>query len=100
MAVFAPVITLYPPQKITGDSLEAPGPVHVLGTDELGMDYLVTDMLWCKNEPYNRPCSSIYFWFWRGAIGILAGYIGGHIDQGLMRIIDVTMALPSFPLLI
>ena len=38
MAVFAPMITIYPPQKITGDSLEPPGPGHILGTDELGMD--------------------------------------------------------------
>jgi peptide/nickel transport system permease protein len=38
MAVFAPVITIYPPQKITGDSLEPPDSGNILGTDELGMD--------------------------------------------------------------
>jgi peptide/nickel transport system permease protein len=100
MAVFAPVITLYPPQKITGDSLEAPGPVHVLGTDELGMDIWSQICYGARMSLTIGLAVAFISGFGGGAIGILAGYIGGHIDQGLMRIIDVTMALPSFPLLI
>ena len=38
VAVFAPFITIYEPSAISGGSLEQPGPEHILGTDELGMD--------------------------------------------------------------
>ncbi|WP_407282483.1 ABC transporter permease [Methanolobus sp. WCC1] len=100
MAVFAPMITLYPPQKITGDSLEAPGSVHILGTDELGMDIWSQICYGARMSLTIGLAVAFVSGFGGGALGVLAGYIGGHIDQALMRIIDVTMALPSFPLLI
>ncbi|HII01519.1 TPA: ABC transporter permease [Methanosarcinaceae archaeon] len=100
MAVFAPVITMYPPQKITGDSLEAPGPGHILGTDELGMDIWSQICYGARMSLTIGLAVAFAAGFGGGALGILAGYMGGYIDQGLMRVIDVTMALPSFPLLI
>ena len=100
MAVFAPVITIYPPQKITGDSLEPPGPGHILGTDELGMDIWSQICYGARMSLTIGLAVAFIAGFGGGAIGILAGYIGGYIDQSLMRVIDVTMALPSFPLLI
>nr|WP_321498527.1 ABC transporter permease [uncultured Methanolobus sp.] len=100
MAVFAPMITLYPPQKITGDSLEAPGSVHILGTDELGMDIWSQICYGARMSLTIGLAVAFISGFGGGALGVLAGYIGGHADQALMRIIDVTMALPSFPLLI
>ncbi|WP_243685396.1 ABC transporter permease [Methanosarcina barkeri] len=100
MAVFAPVITIYPPQKITGDSLEPPGPGHILGTDELGLDIWSQICYGARMSLTIGLAVAVIAGFGGGALGILAGYIGGHVDQGLMRVIDVTMALPSFPLLI
>ncbi|WP_319507491.1 ABC transporter permease [uncultured Methanolobus sp.] len=100
MAVFAPMITFYPPQKITGDSLEAPGSVHILGTDELGMDIWSQICYGARMSLTIGLAVAFISGFGGGALGVLAGYIGGHADQALMRIIDVTMALPSFPLLI
>ncbi|WP_269849624.1 ABC transporter permease [Methanosarcina horonobensis] len=100
MAVFAPMITIYPPQKITGDSLEPPGPGHILGTDELGMDIWSQICYGARMSLTIGLAVAFAAGFGGGAVGILAGYIGGHTDQALMRVIDVTMALPSFPLLI
>lgn len=100
MAVFAPVITIYPPQKITGDSLEPPGPEHILGTDELGMDIWSQICYGARMSLTIGLAVAFIAGFGGGALGILAGYMGGRIDQGLMRVIDVTMSLPSFPLLI
>jgi peptide/nickel transport system permease protein len=100
MALCAPVITIYPPQKITGDSLEPPGPEHILGTDELGMDIWSQICYGARMSLTIGLAVAFTAGFGGGALGILAGYMGGHIDQALMRIIDVTMALPSFPLLI
>ncbi|NLO30664.1 MAG: ABC transporter permease, partial [Methanosarcina mazei] len=100
MAVFAPVITIYPPQKITGNSLEPPGPEHILGTDELGMDIWSQICYGARMSLTIGLAVAFAAGFGGGAVGILAGYIGGNVDQALMRVIDVTMALPSFPLLI
>jgi peptide/nickel transport system permease protein len=100
MAAFAPVITIYPPQKITGNSLEPPGPEHILGTDELGMDIWSQICYGARMSLTIGLAVAFTAGFGGGALGILAGYMGGHTDQALMRVIDVTMSLPSFPLLI
>lgn len=100
IAAFAPLIAIYPPSGITGDALESPCEAHILGTDELGMD------IWSQICYGARASLVIGFavacvaGFGGGALGILAGYTGGTGDQLLLRMIDVTMALPSFPLLI
>jgi peptide/nickel transport system permease protein len=100
MAAFAPVITIYPPQKITGNSLEPPGPEHILGTDELGMDIWSQICYGARMSLTIGLAVAFTAGFGGGTLGILAGYMGGHIDQALMRVIDVTMSLPGFPLLI
>ncbi|MDY0266929.1 MAG: ABC transporter permease [Methanimicrococcus sp.] len=100
MAALAPLITLYPPQKITGDSLEAPGTAHILGTDELGMDIWSQICYGARMSLLIGLAVAFISGFGGGAVGILAGYMGGFVDLALMRVIDVTMALPSFPLLI
>ncbi|MDD2439642.1 MAG: ABC transporter permease [Methanosarcinaceae archaeon] len=100
LAIFAPLLTTYPPQKITGNSLEPPGPEHILGTDELGMDIWAQICYGARMSLTIGLAVAFIAGFGGGALGILAGYKGGYIDQGLMRIIDIIMALPSFPLLI
>jgi peptide/nickel transport system permease protein len=100
MAIFAPVISGYPPGEITGDSLERPGSAHILGTDELGMDIWAQICYGARMSLLIGLAVACIAGFGGGAIGILAAYKGGLADQALMRVIDVTMALPSLPLLI
>lgn len=100
MAIFAPLITMYPPGKIAGNALEPPGPAHLLGTDELGMDIWSQICYGARTSLVIGLAVACISGFGGGALGILAGYIGGPADQALMRVIDVTMSLPSFPLLI
>ena len=55
-------------------------------------------MLRCENKPDNSLAVAFAAGF-----GELLEYLQDilrHVDQALMRVIDVTMALPSFPLLI
>src|SRR5690606_14117968 len=75
IAVFAPMITIYPPQKITGDSLEPPGPGHILGTDELGMDIWSQICYGARISLTIGLAVAFAAGFGGGAIGILAGYI-------------------------
>lgn len=100
MALFAPVIGGHPPDAITGDSLERPGAEHILGTDELGMDIWAQICYGARMSLLIGLAVAVVAGFGGGAIGILAAYKGGLADQVLLRVIDVTMALPSLPLLI
>lgn len=100
MAIFAPWITAYPPHKITGESLEAPGSGHLLGTDELGMDIWSQICYGARMSLFIGLAVAIIAGIGGGALGILAGYLGGITDQAVMRAVDVIMALPSLPLLV
>lgn len=82
------------------NSLAQPGSDHILGTDEQGMDIFVRLMYG------GRVSLTISFLavFLTAALGIimggLAGYYGGWVDNVIMRICDMLMCLPSFPLML
>ena len=100
VAVFAPFLSAYPPGKITGGSLESPGADHPLGTDELGMDIWSQICYGARMSLFIGLAVACIAGLGGGALGILAGYLGGAADQVVMRTVDVIMALPAFPLLI
>ncbi|HPW73425.1 MAG: ABC transporter permease [Methanothrix sp.] len=100
VAVFAPFITIYEPSAISGGSLEPPGPEHILGTDELGMDIWSQICYGARMSLIIGLAVALISGVGGGALGLLGGYLGGNWDRVLLRAIDITMALPSFPLLI
>jgi len=100
MAIFAPLLSVHSPEKITGGTLEPPGTVHLLGTDELGMDIWSQICYGARMSLFIGLAVACIAGIGGGALGILAGYSGGPVDQLLMWVIDVIMALPAFPLLI
>ncbi|MDD1689610.1 MAG: ABC transporter permease [Methanoregula sp.] len=100
VALFAPLLSAYPPDKITGNSLEPPGQKHLLGTDELGMDIWSQICYGARMSLVIGLVVALIAGIGGGILGILAGYLGGMADQLLMRTVDILMALPSFPLLI
>jgi peptide/nickel transport system permease protein len=100
IAVLAPLISGYSPAKITGGSLEAPSSSHLLGTDELGMDIWSQICYGARMSLFIGLAVALIAGIGGGALGILAGCLGGPVDQLLMRSVDVLLAMPSFPLLI
>ena len=100
VAIFAPWISLYPPSEITGKSLEAPNSAHLLGTDELGMDIWSQICYGARMSLFIVLAVAIIAGIGGGALGILAGYLGGAVDEIVMRTVDILMALPSLPLLV
>jgi ABC-type dipeptide/oligopeptide/nickel transport system permease subunit len=80
------------------EKLASPSPAHPLGTDYLGRDLLSRAV-----EAAHRSlgtaaivvamvlCVSVCF-------GALAGFAGGVIDAGIMRVVDVLLGLPSLVL--
>lgn len=73
---------------------------HLLGTDELGRDFLTRLIYGARISMGVGICVAIISALIGLLIGILAGYYGGVLDAFLMRMTDSLLALPTVPLLI
>jgi peptide/nickel transport system permease protein len=95
-AVGAPVLAPHSPTQIdVMRRLEPPGPAHLLGTDETGRDNL-SRLLYGARITLPTAVIVVFLAATVGtAVGALAGYAGGRVDDVLMRIADVVLAFPS-----
>ncbi|HEX9647905.1 MAG TPA: ABC transporter permease [Alphaproteobacteria bacterium] len=95
VAALAPYLAPYDPQaqELAG-RLAPPGPVHWLGTDELGRD-IASRLIWGARvtlvivalvAAISAPLGLV--------LGCVAGYLGGWADVALMRLTDVFLAFP------
>ncbi len=100
-AVFAPYISPYNPDKINVDAiLQPPGPVHLLGTDQLGRDVL-SRLIYGARISVEVGFISVSISLFIGVIvGAFAGYYAGLIDGFLMRFVDIMLTFPSFFLIL
>lgn len=100
VAVFAPLIAPHDPRAQTGLPFAAPTAQHLLGTNDIGQDILSEIVYGSRVSLAIGFLAALTAVFVGSLIGILAGYFGGLIDNALMRLVDVTLALPFLPLLI
>lgn len=80
--------------------LAPPGATHLLGTDELGRDYLVRVLQGGGVSLAVGLAGAIGAAVLGAAIGLVGGYAGGGVDALLMRFTDLVIALPILPLLL
>ncbi len=72
-----------------------PSSEHLLGTDELGRD-MFTRIVWGCRTSLAIGLASVTIACTVGMIlGTLAGYFGGVVDNVLMRVVDILMAVPN-----
>lgn len=96
-AIFAPWLGLADPYQ--GSMIRRLRPIgtsgYPLGTDELGRDMLARLVYGGRLTLY-IGLMPVFFAFIIGtALGVTAGYIGGFVNQAIMRTIDVFYAFPS-----
>ncbi len=80
--------------------LEAPGSAHLLGTDELGRDYLMRVLDGGRVSLLVGLGGALAAASIGTIVGITSGYAGGTVDGVLMRLTDIVIALPMLPLLL
>lgn len=97
MAVFAPYISKYDPVKQDIRSrLQPPSKDHIFGTDQFGRDTF-TRVIYGARLSLRVGFTSIAISLVIGsALGLIAGYYGGILDNVIMRFIDILLALPGF----
>lgn len=99
VAVFAPVITPYDPERANlSEIVQPPSRGHPLGTDELGRDIL-TRIAYGSRISLTLGTISVGIALLGGlSLGVVGAYFGGWLDLIVMRFIDVILAFP--PLLL
>lgn len=94
-AVFAQLIAPYPLEAVTGGVWEGPSATHLLGTDTIGRDILSRLIYGGQITIFVALASSIIAFGLGSFLGFLAAVRGGWVDQGLSRVVDLMMAIPS-----
>ena len=100
-AITAPILAPYHPvrgdlgARATPPSWQEGGSMdHVLGTDQQGRDIL-TRMMYGARVSLTFAALTMAIGVALGALlGAVSGYMGGHVDEIIMRLVDLTNALP------
>lgn len=75
--------------------LRPPGPGHVFGTDYLGRDVYTRVVHGAALSLQATVIAVAVALVVGGLIGLLAGFVGRWVDEGLMRVVDVMLAIPA-----
>ena len=95
--IFAPVLAPYGPvEKSLINTSEPPSAEFWLGTDSFGHD-IYSRILYGARLDLTIAISAVTFSFIVGAaLGGISGFIGGWLDEIIMRLMDIIQAFPRF----
>ena len=94
-AVLAPLIAPADPLAQTlAARLEPPSAAHWLGTDQLGRDVLSRLLYGARISLVIGLTVVLLAGSFGTLVGLVAGYAGGAVEEGLMRLTDVFLAFP------
>lgn len=106
-AVFSPVLAPHSPDQVFSETLRAPpfwlagsDSRFLLGTDDVGRDVLSRLLAGSTLSLGIGFFIVILSTLFGTLIGLISGYFGGFIDQIIMRLTDILMALPRMLLAI
>jgi peptide/nickel transport system permease protein len=102
VATFADVIAPHNPEiGLLGERFKPPAWIaggsekHLLGTDHLGRDVLSRLIFGARVSLVVGFTAVIFAGFIGTLLGILSGYLGGWVDQIIMRVTDAWLAIPG-----
>jgi peptide/nickel transport system permease protein len=101
LAVFAPLLTKYTPtQSGTGPALHGPSNSHPMGTDQIGRDVWTQVLYGGRVSLLVGISVAVISTAFGAIIGAMAGFYGKWIDNVLMRVTDLFLAIPLLVILI
>ncbi len=95
-AIFAPWIAPYgPEERIWNEQMQPPSLKHLFGTDENGGD-IFSRVIWGARIDLSIALAVVGSAALIGSVvGAISGYMGGKVDEALMRVTDVFLAFPG-----
>lgn len=101
IAIFAPLLTSHNPEVFEiEDAYTAPNKEHILGTDTMGGDVL-SRVFFGGRISLGIAIIATFFTVAIGVIyGSISGFVGGIVDNIMMRIVDAIQSIPTFFLLL
>lgn len=95
-AIFCESIAPADPYQInTKAILKGPSAAHPFGTDQIGRDIL-SRVIYGARVSLSVAAAAVFFATLIGVpVGLLAAYIGGRLENGIMRVIDIFVCLPE-----
>ncbi len=103
VAIFAPFIADYEGEALkmnVRERLMSPSMDHWFGTDEFGRDIFARIVYGTRISLFVGVISVSIALSLGGTLGAIAGYYGGKIDNVIMRVLDVLLAIPTILLAI
>lgn len=101
IALLAPWIAPYPFDETDfGNTLQTPSAKHLMGTDEEGRDLLSRVVYGARVSVAVALGTSLLALFIGAIYGGISGYIGGRIDEFMMRIVDIFYSLPDLLIIV
>ena len=96
IAIFAPLIATHDPRNADVTArLEGWSQDHYFGTDKVGRD-IFSRIVYGSRISIKVGLVAMTFSISIGALlGIIAGYYGGWLDNSIMRVMDMMLAMPS-----
>jgi len=99
MALIGPWVAPYGySEQNLSERLQPPSHQHLLGTDRFGRDVFSRILIGSRDVYVVAGSGALLSVLFGLTLGLFAGYFGGFVDEILMRMIDVLLAIP--PLLL
>ena len=96
VALLGPLVAPYDPTAQSLEHLlEGPSAAHLLGTDENGCDLLSALLHGTRLAAFVSLVVVSISLVVGVTVGTVAGYFGGLVDEGLMRVVDILLAFPG-----
>ena len=95
MALISPYVAPYDPLKFDAKARSAtPSAEHVFGTDKLGRDIFSRSLMGGRVTLVVTVIGTTIAVVWGGLFGILIGFLGGRVDEVVMRVVDALLSIP------
>ncbi len=100
LAVAAPLLTPFGPRELSCAAFEKPSLTHLFGCDDAGHDIFSQVLHGARVSLTVGLSVALVSTLIATALAVIVGVYGRWVDQLVMRIIDVVLALPFMPLVI
>ncbi|WP_067242163.1 dipeptide/oligopeptide/nickel ABC transporter permease/ATP-binding protein [Microbacterium resistens] len=95
VAIVVPPLWPYAAGQITPDLSASPSLQHPMGTDQLGRDQFAQVLRGLQQSLLIAFSVTVVATVIGTVLGVVAGYLGAAVDAAIMRLVDLTLTLPT-----